>query len=416
MVALTNCQTKNHPVWCNHENIMQLRHAFIAMTFISVESGSVRDYQKSHLQLEALLQKAKIYKEVKDVPGRRAKELDDEDVSSINFNTMYRFISFRSGTKSSLLLDAMALSVLNFMKSQQCKSIHKDFIKSLKANVLWESFQAYVLDQEILSAPSVSNTIASEEQNFAGQFGLSPRSYLKASRLCTGVSGLVDDEDRSAKSSFYSAYRYSSNVGQVVRSSICFRPATHSDPVCRFSNHLKLPDQSLRKVDGVIALLGETLYAIGNRRDVAGLKFMALTAPGQSAPNQFYGLTLSKLNLAIAARLVLIKEDTQLLESDIYTLDSTHANFRDNKAFRTRVEPYIRNHSEFKLSTKIQVREGPNRDWEDIDQRDMVSEVGRMSRDIFRVQSDIDPTVFKRFNPADHKHYPFNQAITIRNP
>lgn len=400
MVASITTRQK-HPVWKNNDYIEELRFAIISLIAIHTQQGAGA--------LQGL------YKKIEE----RLLELtpDGEFPRGVSYTAFRRFACFENVPGHPLLLDAAADVVSKEMREEEeagKKHIHHAFL----SDALVEARLAFTEGGGAAKPTEKDDLIASRHPIGTGEnvLNLEEVGFQRASAILTGQTDPVSPRSRRAKVAHYFGYRFSSYVGQIVRSGFTFYPCTSKDRVCRFDHQMRQHDGTPRFVRGVAFMQGDYLYMVGRVRDAGGIKVMAFPVIGGRKPVLLSGVMLSKVRTPLVGRLMLHRSEHKITDPEVFSAeanDPRRTEFQD-PYFLEHIKPKLRNECEFKLEDKILKRVGDDDDptYEPITQDEMVAEVGELLKKKYFLSPDGDPSNRRDFNPARHAHYPFNQAIT----
>lgn len=397
--SITN--RSKHPVWKNNEFIRELRFAIISLIAIHTQQGSGA--------LRALWEKV----------DARVLTLtaDGEYPRGVSYESFRRFACFESVPSHPFLLDAAADVVMEQMPIEEeagKKHLHHAFL----SQALIEARQTYSETGSAAMPSDNDDIIASRHPNGLAEnvLNMDEDGFQRASAILTGQIAPVPPKTRSENAAYYFGYRFSSFVGQIVRSGFTFYPCTAKDRVCRFDHQMRQHDGTVRLVRGVAFMQGDYLYIVGRVRDAGGIKVMAFPVIGGRKPVLMSGVMLSKVRTPLIGRLMLHRSDHKITDPEVFSAaadDPRRPAFQD-PYFLEHIKPKLRNECEFLLEEKILKRVGDDGEesYEVVSQDEMVAEVGELLKKKYFLSPDGDPAKKHDFNPAKHAHYPFNQAIT----
>lgn len=392
---------QKHPVWKNNDYIEELRFSIIALVAIHTQQGSGA--------LKALYNK--IEKRLLEITP------DGDFPRGVSYEAFRRFACFESVPGHPVLLDAAADVVIKQMPIEE-EAGRKHLYHAFLSEALIEERQAFAEDGSDVRSIGKEDMVAARHHKGIGEnvLNMEEGGFQRASALLTGETEPVSSRQRSSKVAHYFGYRYSSYVGQIVRSGFTFYPSTSKDRVCRFDHQMRQHDGTLRLVRGVAFTQGDYLYMAGRVRDAGGIKVMAFPVIGGRKPELLSGVMLSKVRTPLVGRLMLHRSQQKITDPEVFSAaadDPRRAEFQD-PFFLEHIKPKLRNECEFLLQETILKRIGADGDekYETLTQDEMVAEVGDLLKKKYFLSHDGDPANKRDFNPAKHSHYPFNQAIT----
>jgi hypothetical protein len=345
-----------------------------------------------------------------------------QDGTGVGDSPWQQFLTFQTTQmKSAAHYDALALFVLDDIFHGSAKTIpqKKNIAQLLKRYRLPAVFESYKHDEP--NHEELALNIATGKTEGGDVFESSEIEYRKASVFLTRLEA-TNDGARNANASDYFIYRYSSIPGYIAKSVMRIYPTTQSDPRCRFENVFKYHDGSTRIASGNVFRREDWVYFMGVDDPARRPKCIVVRAIGHRPPPNggCRGALLSFTRQPLVARCVLVQvEDTKRgatladYESEVRVADEqTDLEFKA-EFFAKGIGASIRNNVEFRAGFDILHSYVKNDKviLEQIDQATMVAEVGRRLKDEFLLQNNEGEPV--PFNPAAHKHYPFNHAIVV---
>jgi hypothetical protein len=145
--------------------------------------------------------------------------------------------------------------------------------------------------------------------------------------------------------------------------------------------------------------------------DTASLKVLAIRAIGNRPAPVLQGVLLSRGDSPLVGRVALQHVDAAVADEAIReSAEKTDAEF-SSEWFAKNIRPKTINSVEFDLQDRLLYHAEPDGEPSEIEQKDMVAEVGRLLKDKFFLEDGNGKR--RPFNPARHAHYPFNQAVTL---
>lgn len=227
---------------------------------------------------------------------------------------------------------------------------------------------------------------------------------LRATDFQRHNDALFVDHQKPRQERHYLCYRYHSRPGFIVKSFLAVMgPGPDGPNVATFKCFFK--DQGVvRPSEGIVIPMGQATYLVGQIEKSAGLKALVVPHLENRKPS-YPGLILSMdQHLSpIVGRCVLVptdKANDKEAGVGIFPEADLEAEAKD---FR----------EQFTNTIDFTLREGLSFDGVLVSQRKMVFKVEELvadgnGRSRFTYAESKEP-----FNPADHKHYTFNAAVTV---
>jgi hypothetical protein len=257
-------------------------------------------------------------------------------------------------------------------------------------------------DQSAL--PQVAEFAFSAVEMFSIFFGTSERDFEQAAKFLTGRARCAGLSPSDADRQGFVTYRYSAIPGRVVKTFTVVTPPSERMPYCTFRNFYQHQDIGLSKESiGVVVRLERGLYMLGRINDGEAIKLVVL--PNAVQKSRFLNglvVTTSDSGAPLVSRIVL--ERTEKKHSDEIGPEVMPFE-RAMKVLDPRILRWLRNYTEFEMDKTIVSTD----DNEPISVHRLVELVGRYCSGKFELNREP-------FNPADHRHYPFNQALLTYDP
>jgi hypothetical protein len=242
-------------------------------------------------------------------------------------------------------------------------------------------------------------------------FGITSRDYSDASEHLTGKKRCEGSDPVARDQVGFLTYRYSTLPGNIIRTFTVVTPMSARFPFCWFQSFYRYGKSKLsRDSSGIVVKMGNAIYMFGILPPRDGVELMILPSAAAEA-ELLSGLVATANNegTPLMGRVVLVRSGATRLQSLRANEQPGVLEYPIEQRQRLSKEVLwrIRNHVLFEIGQEI-VWHGPNGD-ENITAHRMKGLVARLCKSAFSVTNGA-------FNPADHIHYPFNQALTTYNP
>jgi hypothetical protein len=233
-------------------------------------------------------------------------------------------------------------------------------------------------------------------------------SSREAARFFTGKESCAGAVPTADEQKGYATFRYSAVPGRVVRTFTTFSPPSELSPFCMFTNVYKSASGHLtKKSAGFVLALQDGFYGIGVIYDArtsyaTGLKLLAFPKRHNSGIVAGLVTTVDENNRIITARVAMVNDTATHSDQcppKIFPVDEIGAVPKE-------IIPFIRNLIQFEPGKKLYAQNTG----EQITPQRMVYLVGDFCTGKFTIG---DGDAAKSFNPADHRFYPFNQALGV---
>ena len=237
-------------------------------------------------------------------------------------------------------------------------------------------------------------------------FGVTDRDFAEASEHLTGREACAAPEPSPHDQVGFVTYRYSASAGNIIRTFTVVTPPSAAYPFCWFQNFYRYQDRKVaRDSHGVVVRLGGNNWFLGILPPRDGIKVMIFpSAPGDAG--LYSGLVASANNegAPLMSRVVLERSSYSTVEQLPVDLMPSLLSFPLSEAERPRKEilERMRNHIEFRLGAEITHHSSSGDKM--ITATEMKKIVAEMCQGCFSLYG-------RSFNPAEHFHYPFNQAL-----
>ena len=403
-----------HPIWRQTLFINELQQlASIHFGLRRIDAEEVRSSRGRYF--EAIRKYA--IAEIGELAGQKLQ--DDAGAAD---SPWQQFLTFQTTKmKSTAHYDALALFVLDdILRSsvrtdQQIKNVEK----LLSRHRLPAIFKLYRC-----AAPNVDELALNRAtgQTEAGDvFEASEIEYRTASAFLTRLD-MATDSGRIASAVDFFVYRYSSIPGHIAKSVMRIYPPTQAESRCRFENLFKFHDGSIRHSSGNVFRREDWIYFMGVDDPARRPKCIVVRAIGRIPPTNGIckGALLSFTRQPLVARCALVQventhkhTDLAEYESEVRVADEkTDLEFK-SEFFANGVGASIKNNVDFRVNFDLlrSYTENGKVITELIDQTMMVVLVGERLKNEFLFKHDEREAV--PFNPAAHKHYPFNHALVV---
>lgn len=239
-------------------------------------------------------------------------------------------------------------------------------------------------------------------------FDIAPRDYAEASEFLTGQRRCAGPTPSETDKTGFLTYRYSTTPGNIIRTFTLVTPMSTEYPFCWFQNFYRYPERQLiRDCSGVVVKLGNAIYMLGMLPPHEGFKLLVLPcSAGQAGRLSGLIATANNGGTPLMARVGLERVEATRLQMLVPEQMPGILQYPVAKGARPDDEILwrIRNHIKFEVGGDIVLHAKSGR--EKITAARMKDIVEKRCRGMFTLGK-------VPFNPADHIHYPFNQALTL---
>jgi hypothetical protein len=328
-----------------------------------------------------------------------------------DYQAFWRFISYDGTTKSGRFLDLLAGCGLQIW-TQSKRRDKKDAVGLFDLEAAFTAYCAGKLSEPV-------------EEHYVRASGLPLRppaeglliiprdKFEDASEFLTG-SRQVKIEERDNHNAYYACFRYATTVGSIAKSQFQVKPCVEGDPVCRFENIFHTKKGTARASKGIVFKEGGWIYFLGQIGDDGSIKVVAMDASGNKLPDLKPAILLSKgSSKPLVSRAALQKLKKPLTGKEIRVEQENSDPEFSTEEFSDTIGSLIRNSMDFQLKHQI-VFLGEDEKWRKMSQVAMVVKVGELLDGRFKLKLSTGAEV--EFNPAEHKHYPFNHVIVAEDP
>jgi hypothetical protein len=243
---------------------------------------------------------------------------------------------------------------------------------------------------------------------FALGFNISMRDYEEAGEYLTGRKRCRESEPSESDIAAFVTYRYSSSPGNVVRTFTVVTPPSSRYPFCWFQNFYRYSDRQLsRDCSGIAVKLGSAVYLFGTLPPHDGIKLIVLPyAAGKAQILSGLITTCNNNGAPLMSRVVLERSAVSRIEQLKKNEKPDILSYPIPKHLQPSREVLwrIRNHVKFEIGNEIEWRSSDG--IERVTAQKMIDSVGKLCDGQFTLGDEP-------FNPADHIHYPFNQALLL---
>jgi hypothetical protein len=343
---------------------------------------------------------------------RRKAEDDASPKDRARYQRLRNFLFNLTDAPHSVLMNELFAIVVPWF-AKQCRS--GEFAKcGYLPQVESRGWFAYIKHQPAASKATIdaftaaADTAAELADMLAIGFDITVRDYEEASAHLTGHKRCSSGDPNAADQVGFVTYRYSSAPGNIIRTFTSVTPVSSRYPFCWFQNFYRYPERELvRDSSGVVVKLGNAIYMLGLLPPHDGIKLIILPYAAGTA-NLLSGLIATANNdgAPLMSRAVLRRAAAS--QPDQLSPNQQPGILR-YPIPKSQVPPddvlrRIRNHISFEIGNEI-IWRGP-KGFESVTADRMNEIVGKLCRGKFKLKG-------KAFNPAQHIHYPFNQALLM---
>jgi hypothetical protein len=234
-----------------------------------------------------------------------------------------------------------------------------------------------------------------------GAGGIDEQHFREASERLTGRTL---GHHASGPCAGFITYRYGATHGNIVRSFTVVMPPTESERFCWFRNYYRIEGTGYeRNCSGIVVQLHAAIYMLGVIGPREGLKLIMIPNASPEA-KILSGLvaTTTAQSKPLVSRVVFertgvthVDKLPQAQRPDVVTYPDSQSVLAN-----TELKWRLRNHIAFEIGTEI------------YDNETHESIPAAVMKDLVRARFSKRLSLNgKPFNPADHLHYPFNQAL-----
>ena len=341
-------------------------------------------------------------------PARNAKGPPEVDRAAYAALRRYLFGHTRA-IRNEAILEKLASTVIAWLKKEQGKkrgeAAGSHFVQLAESQAWFDINVARRSGADATEARDASRAevVADMMRN---AFEASEQQFMRAAELLTGSGRCAGEVPAASDRKGFLMYRYATDTGNVVRTFTLVTPPSKRYPFCWFQNYYSYERMDFtRECCGVVVDLNNTIYMFGPLGRGDGVKMIVLRNVARKA-SIYSGLisTLSDTGVPLMSRVVLERTPATSLRA-LGKLKPTVLEYPASEIKNAQIRRRLRNHIQFKIGTEILDKE--KNEYITADQMRV------MVGDQYRSRLSLDG---KPFNPADHIHYPFNQALMCFDP